>query len=50
LAGSAVTPVRDPGLTFVTPAFETLQGSIVAIGLPASNSANLWGPSMDVPL
>ena len=36
------------GLTFVTPAFEVLQESIVAIGLPASGTANLWGPSMDV--
>ncbi len=35
------------GLTFVTPAFETLQESIVAIGLPASDTSNLWGPSMD---
>ena len=35
------------GLTFVTPAFETVQESIVAIGLPASGTANLWGPSMD---
>jgi hypothetical protein len=35
------------GLTFVTPAFETLQESIVAIGLPASGTSNLWGPSMD---
>ena len=36
------------GLTFVTPAFEVLQESIVALGLPASGTANLWGPSMDV--
>jgi FAD/FMN-containing dehydrogenase len=35
------------GLTFVTPAFEALQESIVTIGLPATDTANLWGPSMD---
>jgi Cholesterol oxidase, substrate-binding/FAD binding domain len=35
------------GLTFVTPAFEALEESIVAIGLPADNASNIWGPSMD---
>jgi hypothetical protein len=36
------------GLTFVTPAFEALQESIVAVGLPATNTQNIWGPSADV--
>jgi hypothetical protein len=35
------------GLTFVTPAFEALEESIVTIGLPATNTSNIWGPSMD---
>lgn len=36
------------GLTFLTPEFEGVQESVVQIGLPATNTANLWGPSADV--
>jgi hypothetical protein len=36
------------GLTFLTPEFEGLQESVVQIGLPATNTANIWGPSADV--
>ncbi|HXL19766.1 MAG TPA: cholesterol oxidase substrate-binding domain-containing protein [Streptosporangiaceae bacterium] len=36
------------GLTFLTPEFEGLEESIVQIGLPATNTANIWGPSADV--
>ncbi len=36
------------GLTFLTPEFEGVQESVVQIGLPATNTANIWGPSADV--
>jgi FAD/FMN-containing dehydrogenase len=35
------------GITSLTPEFTALEESIVAIGLPATNTANIWGPSMD---
>jgi hypothetical protein len=36
------------GLTFLTPEFEGVQESVVKLGLPATNTANIWGPSADV--
>jgi Cholesterol oxidase, substrate-binding/FAD binding domain len=35
------------GIASLTPEFTALEESIVAIGLPATNTANIWGPSMD---
>jgi FAD/FMN-containing dehydrogenase len=35
------------GITSLTPEFTGLEESIVAIGLPATNTQNIWGPSMD---
>jgi FAD/FMN-containing dehydrogenase len=34
------------GITSITPEFTALEESIVAIGLPATGTQNLWGPSM----
>jgi hypothetical protein len=36
------------GLTFLTPEFEGVEESVVQVGLPATNTANIWGPSADV--
>jgi hypothetical protein len=36
------------GATFLTPEFEGVEESIVQIGLPATGTANIWGPSADV--
>jgi Cholesterol oxidase, substrate-binding/FAD binding domain len=36
------------GATFLTPAFELVEETAVVVGLPATNTANIWGPSADV--